>query len=325
MKTRRHGSGGQTLVIFTLVLVTLLGAMALCTDVAVLYFNWAQLQKAADAAAVAGAHYLPNDTSTATSTAITYAGYDGVPSSQVLSVTFGNANSTITVKLQRTVSFFFARVLGFLNTPVTVQATAMVQPAGGTNGMFPIGLSCTGTDPTTDCGCSVSLVNGVATTTCTLHYGMISGAPGNWEPLAIGGNGANVLRNNIAYGYSGTTYIGQGVYLPTEPGNIVGPIAQGMQIRLSNSAYSDGAPPVVPLNNLELNDSRAVVVPMVSFAGSNGKSMVPVLGFGEMWISSFDPSTDNINVYFMGTVDPNAIPGGGTPNGTTPTGVTLIQ
>ena len=325
MKTRRHGSGGQTLVIFTLVLVTLLGAMALCTDVAVLYFNWAQLQKAADAAAVAGAHYLPNDTTTATSTAYTYAAYDGVPSSQVLSVTFGSSNTTITVQLQRTVNLFFARVLGFLNTPVTVQATAAIEPAGGTDGIFPIGLSCTGPDPTQDCGCTDALVNGVAATTCTLHYGMVSGAPGNWEPLAIGGNGANDLRNNIAYGYTGTMYIGTGVDLPTEPGNIVGPISQGMQTRLGNSAYSDGPPPAVPLNNAELNDSRTVIVPMVSFANSNGKTEVPVLGFAEMWISSFDSGTDNINVYFMGTVDPNAIPGGGTPNGNTPTGVTLIE
>ncbi len=325
MKTRRHGSGGQTLVIFTLVLVTLLGAMALCTDVAVLYFNWAQLQKAADAAAVAGAHYLPNDTTTATSTAYTYAAYDGVPSSQVRSVTFGSSNTTITVQLQRTVNFFFARVLGFLNTPVTVQATAAIENAGGANGIFPVALSCTGADPTQDCGCTDATTNGVASTSCTLHYGMVSGAPGNWEPLAIGANGANALRNNIATGYTGNMYIGTGVGLPTEPGNIVGPIAQGMTTRLGNSIYGDGPPPTVPLNNAELNDSRTVIVPMVSFASSNGKTEVPVLGFAEMWISSFDPGTDNIVVYFMGTVDPNAIPGGGNPIGNGPTAVTLIE
>jgi len=50
------------MVILAVVLPTLLGAMALCADVAVFYFNWANLQKAADSAALAGAHYLPNDT-----------------------------------------------------------------------------------------------------------------------------------------------------------------------------------------------------------------------------------------------------------------------
>src|SRR5260370_33129989 len=42
----------------TFAIATLLGAMALGTDVAVMYFNWMQLQKGADAAALAGAGWL---------------------------------------------------------------------------------------------------------------------------------------------------------------------------------------------------------------------------------------------------------------------------
>ncbi len=38
--------------------------MALGTDVAVMYFNWVQLQKAADAAALAGTFYLAPANST---------------------------------------------------------------------------------------------------------------------------------------------------------------------------------------------------------------------------------------------------------------------
>jgi len=38
----------------TFAIATLLGAMALGTDVAVMYFNWVQLQKGADAAAIGG-------------------------------------------------------------------------------------------------------------------------------------------------------------------------------------------------------------------------------------------------------------------------------
>jgi uncharacterized membrane protein len=44
--------------ILTLFIGVLLGAMALSTDVGLLYFNWMQLQKAADAAALAGAEQL---------------------------------------------------------------------------------------------------------------------------------------------------------------------------------------------------------------------------------------------------------------------------
>ncbi len=55
---------GQMAVVMTFAIATLLGAMALGTDVAVMYFNWVQLQKAADAAALAGAVYLAPANST---------------------------------------------------------------------------------------------------------------------------------------------------------------------------------------------------------------------------------------------------------------------
>jgi Putative Flp pilus-assembly TadE/G-like len=49
---------GQMAVVMTLAIVTLLGAMALGTDIAVMYYTHMQLQKGADAAALAGANYL---------------------------------------------------------------------------------------------------------------------------------------------------------------------------------------------------------------------------------------------------------------------------
>src|SRR5260370_8630280 len=49
---------GQMAVVMTFAIATLLGAMALGRDGGVMYFNWVQLQKAADAAALAGANYL---------------------------------------------------------------------------------------------------------------------------------------------------------------------------------------------------------------------------------------------------------------------------
>ena len=49
---------GQIAVVMTLVIATLVGVMSLGADVGVMYYNWVQLQKGADAAAVAGASYL---------------------------------------------------------------------------------------------------------------------------------------------------------------------------------------------------------------------------------------------------------------------------
>lgn len=311
MKTQRRvprNARGQVLVIYTIALVALLGAVALCTDVAVLYFNWGQLQKAADAAAVAGAHYLPDETQ-ATATAKQYAAMNGVPNSQVISVTFAASDTQITVQLQRNVNLIFARVLNFLNAPVTVQATAEIQPAGGVQGMLPIGLACTGTDPNQDCGtCNpVTLANASNQVyNCQLKYGQVSGAPGNWEPLALGGNGANVYRNSLENGYTGTLFNNGTVPVSTEPGNMMGPTLQGLGDRLGQSNYPTGggslggadvSPPLDSAGNAPI-DSRLVVVPMVDFTGAAGKSTVPVLSFALGWIGSVS-SDGTINMYFL--------------------------
>src|SRR6202140_3464762 len=57
MKLERFRKG-QMAIVFTPALSTLLGVMALGADVGVMYYNWNQLQKGADAAALAGANYL---------------------------------------------------------------------------------------------------------------------------------------------------------------------------------------------------------------------------------------------------------------------------
>ena len=52
-----------------MVMIPLLGLIGLGSDIGLLYFHWGILQKAADAAVLAGAGYLPNHPSTAQTTA----------------------------------------------------------------------------------------------------------------------------------------------------------------------------------------------------------------------------------------------------------------
>src|ERR1039457_5753645 len=60
MKKSLRSSGGQIAVLYAGILVTLIGAIALGTDVAAMYVNWQQVRKAADAGALAGAaQFLP--------------------------------------------------------------------------------------------------------------------------------------------------------------------------------------------------------------------------------------------------------------------------
>src|ERR1700704_7060280 len=51
-------SNGQAIVLYAAILAMLVGATALCSDVAVMYVNHVTAQKAADSAAIAGSNYL---------------------------------------------------------------------------------------------------------------------------------------------------------------------------------------------------------------------------------------------------------------------------
>src|SRR5690242_4247200 len=131
---------GQVLILVAVALIAIVGALALCTDVAVFYFNWSQLRKEADAAALAGANYLPNDTSQATTTPAQYVALNGNAGDAILQNAIGSlgfngmANSSLTVQLSRTVPFYFGRVFGLLPSPVVVLATAAVEPLSGAAG-----------------------------------------------------------------------------------------------------------------------------------------------------------------------------------------------
>jgi Flp pilus assembly protein TadG len=136
------------MVIMALVSVTLVGAMALGTDVAVLYYNWMQLQKAADAAALAGADYLPKyGADAAAKNATTYLADNGVASPDTFSATPQAGNTQMLVTASRTVPYYFARVLGLTSGTVSVTALATIPPGICTVNASPTSpISCGGSD-----------------------------------------------------------------------------------------------------------------------------------------------------------------------------------
>ncbi len=287
---------GQILVVIAAVLVVLIGVMALCGDLGVMYFTWSALQKAADASALAGANYLPNNVSKANSTAASYAQLNGAAPSEIVTNQIGNSNTTITVGLQRTVPYYFARVLGLVNAPINVQATAGVQNVGSASGFLPVGLPCNQQPPVGNCGYTQG-------NRYTLKGGMVT--PGNWEPLALGGSGGANLRTNLDYGYNGPDVsIGQNV--STQPGLDVGNTKAGLDDRMSRTQYPSNGPPPATFDS---TDSRVALVPMVDFTGTNGTSVaVPVRGFAVMWISSVD-GKGTITAYFVTAVAGKPDPG----------------
>ena len=98
--------------------------------------------------------------------------------------------------------------------------------------------------------------------------------------------------------------------LTTEPGAKVGPISQGVSARVAAGVAAD---PSGTWSSHTIDDARAVVVPVVNWAGCNGRCTAPVTGFAEVWVSG--SSGSNINAVFIRQVGPGNPGSSGTDMG----------
>jgi Flp pilus assembly protein TadG len=316
---KRSSSKGQIAVILGLIMPVLVGAISLVTDIGVMYYNHLEMQKAADAAVLAGASVLSDQgSSAAIGTAQQYAEMNGIGASEIVSTTVASGNTSITLAANRTLPYMFGRVLGLTNAtigvtasaapqypPTTVNAPTQTASAGGDNNgntgsygtstgqyeLLPIGLNSTTTY--------------IAGSKITLQQGQIQ--PGNWDLLALGGVGGNNLRNNIADGYGGMVSVSD--WVTTEPGKKVGPVDQGVQDRLNTANSVD---PGGTYSSHTATDPRLVVLPVVNWAGQ-GRTSVQVVSFATLWIDSY--SGGQISAHMISNVIPGTF---GNPNSTAP-------
>lgn len=123
---------GQTMILVALMMAILLGFSALTIDGGRLYIAKSKMQKAADAAALAGAQDLPN-TSTAINTAVDFAEENEVLSSNTVVVTPYDSNTKkIRVQCSTPVQFTFGKVfklMGLTEESTDVSAYAVAQKA----------------------------------------------------------------------------------------------------------------------------------------------------------------------------------------------------
>jgi hypothetical protein len=333
---------GQVLVLVAVAIFVILGALGLCTDIAVFYFNWSQLRKEADAAALAGASYLPNDTGLATTTSAQYVQLNGQAGDSIVQNSVGSlgyngmANSSLTVKLSRTVPYHFGRVFGLLDAPVVVLATAAVQPISGANGWIPIAMPCTGPLKGPNCfnGCTPSGSaascsstklsstgpfcyqgatpdNPVQITLTTAQTG-----PGNWEPLACvaeGNSGVAGYTAALSGGCGDQLQVDGTASLMSQPGSIANATFNGLSQLIQNCSGSS-CPQLCPSGNLSSAPRRMVLIPLMDTSQFQGRTTASVYGFLNGWIESVNKSAGNTTVvvdvidgtvHVPGTPDPN--------------------
>lgn len=189
-RTRRDGSRGQVLVIFAGAAFVLFALMALVIDMSWFWANTLKIQRAADAAAMAGAVWLPGDVNKATSGARTEATKNGY-------TTAGGGCATGTVCVTPTqdardpdqlnvtvtapVPTFFMRVLGIQSVMATRTAKAVyVQklPMGSPLNYYGVYQDCKVSGTSINC---VNLPNatGVGTLTSQGFFGAVEGQGAN--------------------------------------------------------------------------------------------------------------------------------------------------
>ena len=314
----RKWAAGQVVPLVALVITFLVGAIALGTDLAVHYYNWVQLQKAADSGVLAGANSLPDNPTAAVTVAQQYAEANGVTAAEITSTTVAGDDLSISMQVQRTVPYYFAKVLGLTNGTISVSAAAAPQPPTTTVGAPSESSVTSGSYTPAACvntgDCQlipIGLGNNVVYTDgeqLQLNQGEIeTGLAGNWDLLALGGVGGNNLRTNIAVGYSGLVSVGD--FVTTEPGKKVGPVDQGFQDRLDLAATVD--PNGTYLSHSPTNP-RVMVLPIVTWQGKNGRGAVPVDAFATVWLDSY--SGGEVTVHFISQVIANSFGSSSAPN-----------
>ena len=317
MKKIFEKSRGQVMVLYAGAFAfALCGAIAMGTDVAMMYVNWQQAQKTVDAAALAGANYREgiaysgtistgcsgeSSTDTATEAACTYAVNNGLPASSI-TISEPTASSIQVAASETTLPYYFGKVLGL--TTYSVATTATANAPGPVNtvtqGMFPAGIQCTA-----PCTGLSDLVPGQSISFGAKH--VLDLSPSNYQWLSIGGNGASVLESNIENGVTTSFSIGDAVDVSS--GAKTGPVSSAINERLDSCpAISDPCSGSVNPSNIPANDPCLVIVPAVDFTASP----VVIEGFAEVYLENTSSATQ-LNGCFIQAVAGNTSTASGAP------------
>jgi Flp pilus assembly protein TadG len=163
---------GQILVLFALMLTTLIGLVGIAIDVTYAWRAGLQVQRAADAAAMAGVVYLPGDLADAgTQARLTSAdnGYSAATGAAIGVAPNRDNSRQLDVTITASVPTFFVRLFGINTWTVTRAARAGFQmpvPMGSPEAFYGVYCLTTATHPNCD---STTQIPGAASTTVTPH------------------------------------------------------------------------------------------------------------------------------------------------------------
>jgi Flp pilus assembly protein TadG len=244
---RRDAQRGVTLITLAIAMLAVIAVAGLAIDIGHVVVNKSRLQATADAAALSAAKVLDVTGSTSQATAaVTNVFAINAAQHPELSTQSGNVTKTVEFSntlvpftpgttpplyVRVTISGFsivatLTKALGFTSFSVNANAVAGRSPSLGTACNLAPMMVC-GND-TPGFGYSVGQITALKLSSGS---GGADIGPGNYRLLSIGGNGANLVRQNLAGSYSGCGTVGNN--MTTQPGNQAGPVAQGLNTRFN--------------------------------------------------------------------------------------------
>jgi Flp pilus assembly protein TadG len=213
---RLKSERGQAFVLVAVSMVMCLGMAALVLDVGNWFRDKRRLQGTVDAAALAGAQQLPDDSSAAQAQALSYANKNGgdVAGANIVISSQYQPNDTITVSGARNDPGIFSKVVAIPGADITARAKARVGPPAQALHVAPMVVFC-GHSLIQNCNNNHTPDFGVQT---TMDYDPM-GAPGAFGMLNLDGeNGTIGSSTEAAWITTGfDKYLGLGNY-KSDPG-----------------------------------------------------------------------------------------------------------
>lgn len=261
---------GNVAIILCLFITVLFGFTAYVLDIGMIYIERTKLSNAIDSAVLAAVLELTNDDIKAKVVAEEYLEKNNVDPN-LTAITISEDNKSIQIEGVKNVKHSFAQIIGIGSSNVKAKTKAIVAPAKSVNsGIRPF---------------AVEVQDFPYGDLVTLKEGAGGGYHGNYGAVALGGQGANVFRENALYGYSGTISVGD--YINTEPGNIAG-VSNELKNYI-NSEYSD-------FNNFSRDSIRLWIIPLVDSLDVDGKNQILVVGFATFYVEDVTNKSGKIEI-----------------------------
>jgi Flp pilus assembly protein TadG len=317
---RQSRHRGSIAIIAAAGIIAFLGFCALSVDLGRAAATRNKLQRACDAAALAGAQKLPDSPGEARQIARDVASINGAPAVAASDVTFSNNNTTIRVVARQQVNYGFASVFNNRGTTAIGAAVARVDAAAAAPpGVVPIGIT-PGTFAAHPPGASFTL-NIVRQNTDPLgldQYVLFDlRAPPGKSPAQMEDQIRNGWDEPIRVGDTATTL------------NAAKVASQGkhfedaMSDRLASAGADTGTATLATVNPNSPRVMTFIITP--AQAQVDGTNEAPVVAFAKVYVQSVSGDGTVLRVFFLGsTFSSDAGSGAGTPGGTSLRTIRLI-